>query len=201
MNSSSDILQRNLYPERTALCIVAFLLSLTLTGEEAYATELLLTVEPAARPARVAEPHRIEFAVSWFGSSADYAILPAELTDIEWGNAAVIGTRARVDSGRQVVTQTLEIVPTEAGAHRLPEIRVPYLGPGIEGSTKAPASEDKAADGSPALYLTAESVAVTVKANRTRIWCFAGILVSVALLAAVSAFLFRRGLGTIRNAE
>jgi hypothetical protein len=151
-----------------------------------------LKVIPQQGPAHPGHAYRIVCEVSWAGKASDYSILPAEMDTIDWGTVALTEVKAVVrdeaDGPRNIVSQTLEIIPNKAGEFKTPAIRIAYFNP--EATPPAESAAPSAVtpgtappDSSASPSLGAEPFSLMVYPDRTPIWISGGLGASLLLTA------------------
>lgn len=141
-----------------------------------------LSISPQSAPARSGRPYRIVCEVSWLGSPGEYTICPAESDTIAWGRVALRDVRGFVRDGRNVVSQTVEIIPDKPGSYKTPEIRIAYLHP--EATSPAETAADKTDPSDPGAppSLRADPFEVVVRPRRPMAWVSGGLGASLLLL-------------------
>ncbi len=142
-----------------------------------------LEVFPEVGKARPGKAYRIVYEVSWEGDPGDYAICPAEADAIDRGTVAVREARSFVRDGRNVVSQTVEIIPDEPGDYETPEIRIAYLHPEATSPAEAAAPGTVPSDPGVPPSLRADPSCMQVRPSRTLAWVFGGLGVSLLLLS------------------
>ena len=174
---------------------LGFVLSLAAWTYGSAAVGPELTVAPQEGKARPGRPYRIVCEVSWEGDPGAYAIAPAEVDQIEWGTVTVREARAFVRDGRNVVSQTVEIVPDKPGDYKTPEIRIAYLQPEATPPAKTAAAGTVPSAPSVPPTLVADPSEMVVRPSRRLAWVFGGLGTFLLLLLPLgwwSARLLRR---------
>jgi hypothetical protein len=142
-----------------------------------------LKVIPQEAPAHSHQAYRVECEVSWVGNASDYAILPADAVQIDWGTVSVTEMKAFVRDDTNIVTQTLAIVPNQKGDYTMPEIRISYLNPEATppAENPAPGTAPSASSASPSLR--ADPFEIVVRPDMTYVWISGGLGASLLLTA------------------
>lgn len=175
VNSHSRQLNRN---------SVAFLLVLCtfIVGWAHAEPELKIVTQGSV--ARINRPYHFECEVTWSGNAGQYVVLPAEIGSIDWGTITVLGSTASVRERLNVVSQTIEIVPSKAGEFKVPEIKVSYLNPEATPPAEKAAPKTAPPDSGASPSLRADPFTLAVRPAGTLFWISGGLGASLFLVIA-----------------
>jgi hypothetical protein len=144
-----------------------------------------LSVTRDEGPARLGQVYRVRCEVSWVGDAAAYAVLPAKFDAIDWGTMTVADVHGRVADGKNIVTQTIEIVPSKKGEQKVPEISITYLNPEATPPAEKADSRTAPTDSSASPSLRAEPFTMEVRPARIFFWNSGGLGASLLLLTVI----------------
>lgn len=144
------------------------LLGSVLAGAVLAQPELKVVSDP--QPARSGKPYRIICEVAWSGEPAAYAILPAEVQEVDWGEVNVVRTTSEVRDGMNVVSQVIEITPAREGEFESPAIEIPFRSPGDVKQTVEPESPKHPSDPETLPKLRADQFPLLVQPHTTPAW-------------------------------
>jgi hypothetical protein len=106
--------------------------ALLLGGALAHAqTAPTLEVVPQANPARPGDPFTVTLKLSWAGDPNQWAVLPPEVDDVEWGTVGRGTAELLQRDGVNVHVQRVTFTAPEPGDYETPEITVPYNTPRV----------------------------------------------------------------------
>jgi hypothetical protein len=143
-----------------------------------------LKVIPQQQPAHPHQAYKIVCEVTWDGDPALYSIQPAKTESLDWGTMTVTKMDATVRNGTNLVSQTIELVPTKVGEFKTPAITIAFLHPEdiSPSETNASRTDPPARGASPTL--ASDPFTLRVQPDRTLAWVSGGLGVlafSVAL--------------------
>ncbi len=84
-----------------------------------------------------------------------------------------------------IVTQTIAIIPTKVGEHKVPEIRITYLNPEATPPAEKAVSRTDPPDSSASPSLRAEPFILVVRPARSPFWISGGLGASLLLLTVI----------------
>jgi hypothetical protein len=150
-----------------------------------------LTIHPDPQPARPGEPYRIICEVAWSGESAAYAILPAEVQEVDWGKVNVVRATSEVRDGINVVSQVIEIKPAREGTFQTPAIEIPFRSPGDVKQTVEPESPKHPSDPETLPKLRADQFPLLVQPHTTPAWL--PVVLGALFFVGTAAMVLRYG--------
>jgi hypothetical protein len=156
------------------------------------AQEPSLEVIVPERDARVGEPYAVSYQVSWLGNARDFAVMPLEFESIEWGDAAVRNAVSELRGNTLSVTQSLEIIPREAGKFDWPVVTIGYPNP--EAATPKENETPEANPSDPRVYptLRAQSLPILVRSPQSGPWISSGLGAFLVFSIFVAYFVYTR---------
>ncbi len=139
------------------------------------AQEPSLEVIVPERDPRVGEPYTVSYQVSWLGNARDFAVMPLEFESVEWGDATVRQAVSELRGDTLSVTQSLEVIPREAGNFDWPVVTIGYPNP--EAATPKENETPEANPSDPRVYptLRAQSLPILVRSPQNAPWISGGL--------------------------
>lgn len=143
-----------------------------------------LRVLPDPQPAVVDGTFRVVYEIYWTGAPGEFAVLPPELPDIDWGEIHLASAQSGIRDGQNIVSYTVEIVPKEKGDFTTPDIAFTYISPEamMQRDAEAGSVPSTVPDALP--QLRADPLTLRVLPDRTRLWTAASLGASLFLAGA-----------------
>jgi hypothetical protein len=155
-------------PRRWVVALAAIVLAPWLAVQAQDAPKL--TVEPPKGAVRAGEPFEVGVTASWSGDSARFKVLPGDLVNPAWGEAAWDRVEARKTADGVAHTFYAKFTATEPGEFVVPVLRLKYTDASQKAEANAPTSQS----------LQSDSISVTVSADYR--WAYPYIAGGVVLL-------------------
>lgn len=162
------------------LSILAVFLASTLAAAEPDPIEVI----PPKGPVRVNRPFVVEYQVSWDGNPDAYTVLPIKVDSVDGATIRLLSTKASVEDGRNVVSQSVEFTVSEPGDFKTPAFQIEYLTPEDAKSLARPPSQPDPSAASAYPSLPVDSITLPVSPGRENAWLAGGILGALFVIVA-----------------
>jgi hypothetical protein len=139
----------------------AILLATIATSNGAIAAPAITIHGPEAAVTQ-GKPVHLRCEIRWTGPAQSYAFLAPDLPPLAWASIQAAQWHGTLINGENVLTQRIELTPTEAGTFQVPAIHFSYID--ANAVTSAPAEASAGPQSEPILpELTTESVTIQVR--------------------------------------
>lgn len=153
-----------------------------------------LRVTPGGQKATTGKAYYITCEITWTGGADEYVILPAVVDPVDWGKATVRSASATRRDGKNVVSQTIELVPEKSGEFQTPVIEIAYQRPEDVKQPEEPESPMHPTGPDAIPRLRADQFPLLVQPHTTPAWP-SGVLGALFVFAAamgVAGWAYRR---------